>query len=123
MGRIRGRDTTPERAVRSELHRLGLRFRLHAPALPGRPDIVMPRWKTVVFVHGCFWHRHKGCRFAYMPKSRIDFWSSKFSDTVARDQRLTAKLEQSGWRVIMVWECETSDREKLGTALARLFRT
>jgi DNA mismatch endonuclease (patch repair protein) len=123
MGRIRGRDTGPERIVRSELHRLGLRFRLHARGLPGRPDIVMPRWKTVVFVHGCFWHRHKSCRYAYTPKSRVDFWSSKFRDTIARDRRLTAKLEQSGWRVIVIWECDTFDREELGRTLARLFRT
>ncbi|HEX7151427.1 MAG TPA: DNA mismatch endonuclease Vsr [Thermoanaerobaculia bacterium] len=122
MGRIRGRDTTPERIVRSALHRLGLRFRLHSGALPGRPDVVLPRWRTVVFVHGCFWHRHQGCRLAYTPKSRVEFWSGKFKDTVERDRRSTAKLEQCGWRVIVVWECETADREALSAALARLFQ-
>src|SRR5438445_13060308 len=87
MGRIRNRDTIPERVVRKLLHRLGLRFRLHDHNLPGRPDIVLRKYKTIVFVHGCFWHRHKGCRLAYMPKSRISFWSKKFEGTTLRDYR------------------------------------
>ena len=87
MSRIRGRDTAPELLVRSALHRAGYRFRLHREDLPGRPDIVLPKYRTVVFVHGCFWHRHKGCRFAYTPKSRVAFWNDKFRRNVERDRR------------------------------------
>jgi DNA mismatch endonuclease, patch repair protein len=107
MSRIRGRDTQPERAVRSALHRAGYRFRLHRKDLPGRPDIVLPKHRTVVFVHGCFWHRHPGCRFAYTPKSRADFWAAKFLANVERDQRNRRDLRRLGWRVITVWECQT----------------
>lgn len=121
MGRIRGGDTAPERVVRSTLHALGLRFRLHRRDLPGRPDIVLKRWKTVVFVHGCFWHRHKGCRFAYTPKSRIEFWSAKFAGNVERDARANATLQREGWRVITVWECEAATRPALKRRMQRLF--
>lgn len=121
MSRIRGADTAPERLVRSVLHGLGLRFRLHRADLPGRPDIVLPRWKTVVFVHGCFWHRHPGCRFAYTPKSRRDFWLKKFEDNVSRDVRNAAALEEAGWKTIIVWECETGDRDRLAGRLRREF--
>lgn len=119
MSRIRGADTAPELLVRSTLHRLGLRFRLHRRDLPGRPDIVLPKWKTVVFVHGCFWHRHPGCRFAYTPKSRIDFWLKKFQDNVERDQRNVTTLEQAGWKTMVVWECETADPERLSRRFKR----
>lgn len=121
MGRIRGGDTAPERIVRSTLHALGLRFRLHRRDLPGRPDIVLTRWKTVVFVHGCFWHRHAGCRFAYTPKSRIEFWSAKFAGNVERDARATATLRREGWRVITVWECETASGSALRRRMQRMF--
>ena len=110
MAGIGGRDTTPERIVRSHLHRAGLRFRLHARALPGRPDIVLPRWNAVVFVHGCFWHRHAGCPKAATPSSNQAFWQRKFEDNVARDARNTAALRRLGWRVFTVWECRTSPR-------------
>lgn len=106
MSRIRGRDTLPERAVRSALHRAGYRFRLHRKDLPGRPDIVLPKHSIVVFVHGCFWHRHPGCRFAYTPKSRITFWQQKFDGNVERDRRNVRALRALGWRVITVWECQ-----------------
>lgn len=109
MSRIRGKDTKPEKIVRSILHRLGYRFRLHRPDLPGKPDIVIPRFRTVIFVHGCFWHRHADCRFAYSPKSRTAFWESKFRQTVERDQRNQAELESKGWKVLKVWECELRD--------------
>ena len=122
MGRIKGRDTAPELAVRSLLHRLGLRFRLHRRDLPGRPDIVLPRWKSVVFVHGCFWHRHTGCRFAYMPKSRLDFWTHKFEDTAKRDERNQEDLAAAGWRILVVWECEVANRARLSKRLQGLFR-
>lgn len=117
MSRIKSRDTQPERAVRSMLHRLGYRFRLHRADLPGRPDIVLPRYKTVIFVNGCFWHRHEGCRFAYTPKTRIDFWQKKFSENVLRDQRAQVSLVASGWKVIVVWECELRDQADLSKRL------
>lgn len=106
MSRIRGRDTKPELAVRSVLHRLGYRFRLHVPDLPGRPDIVLPRHRTVVLVHGCFWHRHEGCRFCCVPKTRVDFWRRKFEGNVERDRVVRRELRKIGWRVMVVWECE-----------------
>lgn len=117
MSRIKSRDTQPERAVRSLLHRLGYRFRLHRADLPGKPDIVLPRYKTVIFVNGCFWHRHEGCRFSYNPKSRIDFWQKKFLDNVLRDQRAQESLVASSWKVIVVWECELRDQAALGKRL------
>lgn len=109
MSRIRGRDTSPERTLRSALHRLGFRFRLNS-RLPGRPDIVLPRYKTVVFVHGCFWHRHTACPLTYTPKSNVDFWRRKFDANVARDRLVRGQLRRSGWRVVTVWECELRRR-------------
>jgi DNA mismatch endonuclease (patch repair protein) len=109
MSRIRGLNTVPERQVRSALHRAGYRFRLHRKDLPGRPDIVLPKHHTVVFVHGCFWHRHKNCRFAYTPKSRVRFWQNKFQNNVERDRRNVRALRALGWRVMTVWECEAAN--------------
>ena len=109
MARIRGRDTVPEVVVRRTAHRLGFRFRLYRKDLPGRPDLVFPRYKAVVFVHGCFWHRHDGCRFAYTPRSRVQFWTEKFRRNVARDRRTEDALHSLGWRVLVIWECETRD--------------
>lgn len=117
MSRIRSRDTGPERAVRSILHRLGYRFRLHSKSLPGRPDAVLPMYETVVFVHGCFWHRHSSCRFAYTPKSRTKFWTQKFTDNIARDRRAASQLRTLGWRVLVVWECELRDTSALARRL------
>lgn len=117
MSRIKSRDTQPERAVRSMLHKLGYRFRLHRADLPGRPDLVLSRYRTVIFVHGCFWHRHKGCRLAYTPKSRVSFWQSKFSLNVVRDRRVRSRLVKLGWRVITVWECELRSAERLSGRL------
>lgn len=117
MSRIRGRDTKPEVAVRSVLHRLGFRFRLHRRDLPGRPDIVLARHRAIVFVHGCFWHRHARCRFAYQPKTNSAFWSQKFKSNVVRDQRDRRRLRGLGWRVIVVWECQATDRATLGKRL------
>src|SRR5213079_375697 len=99
MSRIRGRDTSPELRVRRVLHRLGFRYRLHGAALPGRPDVVLPRYKTVIFVHGCFWHRHSACKYAYTPKSNLPFWERKFEETVARDEKNLVALKRLGWRV------------------------
>lgn len=106
MSGIRAKDTKPEKLVRSALHRAGFRFRLHDKRLPGRPDIVLPRYKTVIFVHGCFWHRHPGCKYAATPKTRTEFWQKKFEDNVHRDAEVRAALEADGWRVVVVWECE-----------------
>ena len=113
MSRIRGRDTAPERRVRSLLHRQGFRFTLGRRGLPGKPDIVLPRWHTVVFVHGCFWHRHQGCRNAVMPKTRTAFWQRKLQGNITRDEANTRQLEALGWRVIVVWECELDDERAL----------
>lgn len=106
MSRIRGRNTGPERRLRSLLHRAGFRFRLHAKQLPGRPDVVLTRYRTVIFVHGCFWHRHPGCRNATTPSTRREFWQEKFDGNVSRDARNRAALEATGWTVLTVWECE-----------------
>lgn len=109
MSGIRGRDTKPEKQVRSYLHRAGLRFRLHA-SLPGKPDLVLPKHHAVVFVHGCFWHRHSGCRYATTPSSNIEFWQEKFDANVARDKRVTRQLRKAGWRVFVVWSCHITER-------------
>ena len=118
MSRIRGRNTKPELAVRSLLHRLGYRFRLHVRDLPGRPDIVLPRYGLVVLVHGCFWHRHSGCRFCYVPKTRVDFWRKKFEGNIRRDREVQLSLKKIGWRVMVVWECEVKDVRRLNRRLS-----
>jgi DNA mismatch endonuclease (patch repair protein) len=122
MSRIRNRDTQPERAVRSMLHRLGYRFRLHRNDLPGKPDIVLPRYNAVVLVHGCFWHRHEGCRLAYTPKSRSEFWLKKFESNVIRDGVVNKELIDLGWHVVTVWECELHYPEKLASRLDNTLR-
>lgn len=119
MSRIRCRDTTPERAVRSILHRLGFRFRLHSRVLPGKPDIVLPAYHTVVLVHGCFWHRHQGCKLAYMPKTRVEFWRNKFAANVRRDNTVVGLLTELGWKIVEVWECELSDPDRVARRLVR----
>ncbi len=106
MSRIRGRDTKPELILRSALHRLGYRFRLSDKNLPGRPDIVLPKYKTAVFVHGCFWHRHKGCKYAYTPKSKVEFWQHKFEENMARDERNIRDIISNSWIPVVVWECQ-----------------
>lgn len=111
MAGIRGRDTKPEMLVRSFLHRSGLRFRLHDARLPGRPDLVFPRYRSVLFVHGCFWHRHAGCRFASIPSSNPAFWLKKFNDNSERDRASIEKLVAMGWRVLIVWECGLRQRD------------
>jgi len=123
MSRIRSGNTAPEIAVRSILHRMGLRFRLHGRHLPGRPDIVLPRHRTVVFVHGCFWHRHPKCKFAYVPKSRAEFWQKKFQSNVERDIAVQKQLRSSGWRIVVVWECEIKNPVRLAARLGRIFKT
>ncbi len=120
MAGIRNRDTVPERVVRQELYRLGICYRLHDGKLPGRPDIVISRLRTVIFVRGCFWRRHTGCRPAYTLKSNVEFWLPKLEGNAARDARNQARLVEQGWRVIVIWECEVSDRTVLRQRLAPL---
>lgn len=123
MSRIRCRDTNPERAVRSILHRLGYRFRLHASDLPGKPDIVLPKWNQVILVHGCFWHRHGQCKLAYTPKSRLAFWTKKFQQNVHRDIVNLRKLRRLGWHVRVIWECQTQKPGRLARKLDRLIQS
>lgn len=120
MRRVKGKNTRPEKAVRSVLHRLGFRFRLHRKDLPGRPDIVLPKYRAVVFVHGCYWHRHGGCRRTTTPSARRAFWEEKFSANVERDRRNREALIGAGWRVLVVWECETVGPSELAKLTARL---
>ena len=111
MSRIKGKNSVPEMLVRKVLFAMGYRFRLHRRDLPGTPDITMPRYKIAIFVHGCFWHAHKGCKYAKIPSTRIEFWTAKLRANVDRDQRAVDKLTELGWRVLTVWECSTRDRE------------
>lgn len=120
MSRIKGRNTAPEVQVRSILHSLGFRFRLHRKDLPGKPDIVLPKRGTVVFVHGCFWHRHQECKNCTNPKTNEDFWQTKFDGNVARDRKNAKSLREMGWKVIVVWECELASPDKLRRRLLRL---
>lgn len=120
MGRIRSKDTSPELRVRSMIHRAGYRYRLHAKAMPGKPDIVMRRHRTVVFVNGCFWHRHEGCRYATTPASNTEYWRRKFERTVARDKESQEALGRDGWQVLVIWECQTRDGAKLANLLAEI---
>ncbi len=110
MAAIKGKDTKPELAVRKFLHANGFRFRLHRKDLAGKPDIVLTKYKTVVFVNGCYWHRHKDCKLAYLPKSNAEFWENKFNGNIERDKRNHKTLKDSGWKVIIVWECEVRNR-------------
>lgn len=121
MSRIRDRDTIPERTVRSLLHRLGLRFRLHRRDLPGKPDIILPKYNTAMFIHGCFWHRHDRCSFAYTPKTRTEFWETKFEMNVKRDLEVSTILQKLGWRTVIVWECEIRNIDLLEERLRKEF--
>lgn len=121
MSRIRGKNTTPERVVRSMLHRMGFRFRLHGKKLPGRPDIVLMKHKTVIFVHGCFWHRHKDCRNCNTPTNNQEFWIKKLEGNAARDKVKRKALRKLGWNVIVIWECQTErPPEKLTSRLMQI---
>lgn len=117
MARIRSKDTGPELAVRRALHAAGFRFRLHRKDLPGKPDIVLPGHRTVVFVHGCYWHRHEGCGNATTPGTRREFWLAKFASNTARDSRNVAALQAAGWKVVIVWECETGRPDRLAAVI------
>ncbi|MFG1364125.1 very short patch repair endonuclease [Xanthobacter versatilis] len=119
MRRVKGRDTGPEMVVRRLLHRLGYRYRLHARELPGRPDIVFRRRRLAIFVHGCFWHRHSdpACKLARLPKSRLDFWLPKLNGNAARDFEKQGRLEALGWKVLVIWECQTGKMDELESIL------
>ncbi|KAA5602829.1 DNA mismatch endonuclease Vsr [Blastochloris sulfoviridis] len=119
MSRIRCKDTSPEMVVRRAVHALGFRYRLHVDKLPGRPDLVFSGRRKVIFVHGCFWHRHEGCRFAYMPKTRHEFWSAKLERNRERDREVIHRLNEAGWKVMVVWECETREGAALKESLRR----
>ena len=123
MAKIRSKDTKPEKVVRALLHAMGFRFRLHAKALPGKPDIVLPKHRKAIFVHGCFWHRHGVCRPLTLPATNTAFWAKKFADNVARDRRKLRALRRAGWRVLVVWECQIKHREKLERRLRRFLAT
>lgn len=116
MSKVRSSDTKPEVAVRRVLHSLGFRFRLHSKALPGKPDIVLPKHRSVVFVHGCFWHHHEGCGKSKLPVTNAEFWQTKIAENVSRDMKTIRALKRLGWRVLVIWECET----KSGTFAKRL---
>jgi DNA mismatch endonuclease (patch repair protein) len=119
MSRIKCKNTVPEMLVRSTLHAMGYRFRLHSRALPGRPDIVLPKYRVVLFVHGCFWHRH-GCKFSYTPKSRVEFWQRKFKRNIEHDLQVLSELKSLGWRAVTVWECEVKGPDPLAKRLRKL---
>jgi DNA mismatch endonuclease (patch repair protein) len=122
MRAVRSANTIPELVVRSAAHRLGLRFRLHAKALPGKPDLVFPRRGVAVFVNGCYWHRHPNCQKASRPKSNTAFWTAKFNSNVARDKKNYAALRRLGWQVVIVWQCEVKNRELATETLTKRFR-
>ncbi len=121
MSRIRGRHTGPELAVRKTLHALGLRFRLHSSKLPGKPDIVLRKHRSIVLVHGCFWHQHPDCPRAFRPASNTDFWEAKLARNQLRDRTVANVLSLAGWRVLVVWECETKDSTALSARLRGWF--
>lgn len=113
MRAVKGKNTLPELQVRRLLHSMGFRFRLHRRDMPGCPDIVLPKHKICLFVHGCFWHQHPGCKRAALPSSNFDFWSSKFKKNVIRDKENIKKLNDLGWKVVIIWECETKNPQEL----------
>lgn len=123
MRRVGTKDTRPERVVRSALHSLGYRFRLHPKALPGKPDIVLPRHRKIILVHGCFWHGHPGCRAAARPTTNVGFWNEKLDANISRDQEQMTKLERLEWKVLVLWECEAEQPDLLTGLLGRFMES
>jgi DNA mismatch endonuclease, patch repair protein len=124
MSRIRGKDTKPEMLVRRFLHANGFRYKLHDKTLPGKPDIVLPKYKTVIFIHGCFWHGHKGCRYYVVPKTRTEWWLTKINGNIANDAKAVKALKKDGWKIIILWACELKKfkiQQSLEKLIAKLF--
>jgi DNA mismatch endonuclease, patch repair protein len=121
MARIHGRDTRPEKFVRSMVHRMGFRFRIGTSSIPGKPDLVLRRHRKVIFVHGCFWHQHPGCRRSARPRSGVRFWNTKLDRNIQRDEEVRTQLAREGWLFLIVWECETRDRPTLEAKLRHFF--
>jgi DNA mismatch endonuclease (patch repair protein) len=122
MSRVKGQNTKPEKVIRSLLHSMGYRFRLHRKDLPGKPDIVLPKHRKVIFVHGCFWHGHENCRRAARPKANAEFWNKKLDSNIARDTNTQAELKKLGWQFLVIWQCEMKDIEKLRQQLAHFLQ-
>ncbi len=120
MSKVRGKNTKPEKLIRSRLHKLGFRFRINCPNLSGKPDIVLKKYNAVIFVHGCFWHNHKGCKKSKLPDTRNEFWKNKIAGTVMRDQRNISDLAKQGWRIALVWECGTKKKNNLDNIINKL---
>lgn len=123
MRRIRAKDTLPEMLVRRLVHRMGFRYRLHVPSLPGKPDLVLRRLNKIIDIRGCFWHQHKGCIDSHIPKSRPQYWNPKLKHNVVRDRRNEKKLRAQGWQILILWECELSDRRSLAKRLKAFLGT
>lgn len=123
MAKVKSRDTKPEKKVRSLLFSLGFRFRLCQKNLPGKPDIVLKKYKTVIFVHGCFWHGHENCKNARIPKSNVEFWKNKIERNKQRFNEVAGQLRAQGWKVVVIWECETKDTKKLLSLLKNKIKT
>lgn len=121
MRAVRSKGTAPEILVRKVAHRLGLRFRLHVKDLPGKPDLLFPRWNTALFVNGCFWHRHRNCKKASTPRTNTEFWKNKFDDNVLRDKRNYRLLKKAGWRVVVLWQCQIRTVEEVDAILKSYF--
>ena len=121
MSAIKSKNTKPEIKVRKILHSMGYRFRLHSKDLPGSPDIVLPKYKTVIFVHGCFWHRHENCKYASTPKTRKEFWNKKFTENKKRDSEIQEKIKILDWRSVVIWECEIKNIENLRDKIIDVF--
>ena len=121
MSAIKSKNTKPEIKVRKVLHSMGYRFRLHSKDLPGSPDIVLPKYKTVIFVHGCFWHRHDNCKYASTPKTGQEFWNKKFKENIKRDSDIQEKIKNLDWRSVVIWECETKNIENLREKIINVF--
>lgn len=112
MSRIRSKDTKPEELVRKYLFKHGLRYRKNDKRYPGKPDIVLPKYKTIIFIHGCFWHQHLNCKAATIPETNYDYWKKKLEANISRDEKVKTELEEAGWKVIVVWECEISNKKR-----------
>ena len=115
MSRVKGKDTKPEEIVRKYLFSQGFRYRKNDKRLPGKPDIVLPKYKTVIFVNGCFWHKHEGCKYFVWPKSNSEFWKEKIESNIVRDKKQYEEFKNAGWHVIIVWECELKKKQRMDT--------